>query len=255
MPEKTSPDREPTVRPLTLPINAWWRAFISAIGLAALGAGALAVFVTHLEAGPVALLVVGLILLLIGAGGRLPNRLKVGENEAAWEAVEEFVSRVAGDVPSDQTTELVHALNELGEVAPAAALAGLGAVTERITYREMVVEMLTEAVQNVKGPVALKFSPPAMGDSAVIYVPNGPHLLIQIRNRVDVNIVKEITEIATAESPRGVAKVLLISAQEPSNLASVRLMSNETVSHVRITGRDDLPKLVTAIRAAFEILD
>jgi hypothetical protein len=238
---------------MALQINAWWRGFISVIGLAALGAGGLAVFVTHLEAGPVALLVVGLILLLIGAGGRLPNRLKVGENEAAWEAVEDFVSRVAGDVPSEQTPELIHALTELAEVAPAAAAAGLGAITGRIAYRDMVIEMLTEAVRETNGPVNLKFSPPSTGESSVISAPNGSNLLVQIRNRVDVNVVKEMTAVVAAEVSSGVFRVLLVTNEEPSNLASVRLMSSESVRHVRITGRDDLPKLVAAIRQAFDI--
>ena len=64
-------------------------------GIAGLGAGAVAVFVTHLEAGPVALLAVGLIFMIFGLAGTLPTRLKVGDNEAAWElerqAVETFV--------------------------------------------------------------------------------------------------------------------------------------------------------------------
>jgi len=253
MPDESSSDPRPTVRPMALQINAWWRGLVSAIGLAALGAGGLAVFVTHLEAGPVALLVVGLILLLVGAGGRLPNRLKVGDNEAAWEAVEDFVSRVAGDVPSEQTPELIHALTELAEVAPAAAAAGLGAITGRIAYRDMVIDMLTEALQGVNGSIDLKFSAPPTGDNAVISALNDSSLLIQIRNRVDVNVIKDMTAMVAAEAARGVFRVLLITSEEPSNLASVRLMSSESVRHVRITGKDDLPKLVAAIEQAFDI--
>ncbi len=65
-----------------------------ALGLIGLGAGGVAVFVTHLEAGPVALLVVGFLFLLIGMSGRMPSRLKIGDNEAAWEeAVQVFVER------------------------------------------------------------------------------------------------------------------------------------------------------------------
>jgi hypothetical protein len=119
------------------------------LGLAGLGSGGVAVFITQLEAGPVALLAIGLVLLLIGTGGRLPTRLKVGENEAAWDAVEGFVSRVADEVPSDLAPQLVDALNELAQAAPSAAAAGLGVVTERITYERMVRKMLSEAVREL----------------------------------------------------------------------------------------------------------
>lgn len=59
-----------------------WAAF--GFGLAAMGAGGLAAFKAHLEAPPVALLAVGLILALIGLAGVLPTRLKVGDNEAEF---------------------------------------------------------------------------------------------------------------------------------------------------------------------------
>src|ERR1700678_3802418 len=100
MPDKLRPELTPTVHPLAMTINRWWRACLVALGLVGLGSGGVAVFVIHLEEGPVPLLPGGLILLIIGVGGRLPSRLKVGENEAAWEAVEGFVSRVADEIPS-----------------------------------------------------------------------------------------------------------------------------------------------------------
>jgi hypothetical protein len=233
------------------------------------GLGRGSCFVTHLEAGPVALLAVGLILLLVGAGGRLPSRLKVGENEAAWEgAVEEFVSRVAKELPSEQAPELVYALNELAEVAPSAAVARLGAVTERFTYRPVVMEMLNEAVQEInrsqlngsaKGPVPLEFSPVGTGGpardryDAVISASNGACPLAKIAYRVDVDTVKEIAETASKEAAKGAVGALLISNQEPTLAAVPRLMINNFVRHIRITNKDDLPKLAGAIRAALDI--
>src|SRR6266566_2872095 len=99
---------------------------LDVLGIAALGAGGAAVFITHLEAGPVALLVVGLILLLVGMSGRMPTRLKVGENEAAWEiereAVQVFVERVAEDVSVENKPELLDALGDLAEGAPDVAV-------------------------------------------------------------------------------------------------------------------------------------
>lgn len=51
------------------------------LGLAGLASGAVAVFVSHTEAGPVALLVAGLLCIIIALGGRIPARIKAGEYE------------------------------------------------------------------------------------------------------------------------------------------------------------------------------
>jgi hypothetical protein len=64
-----------------------------ALGIASLGAGGVAVFITHVEAGPVALLFVGLIFMIVALSGRLPTRLKLGENEAEWQRLQATLSR------------------------------------------------------------------------------------------------------------------------------------------------------------------
>jgi tetratricopeptide (TPR) repeat protein len=78
-------------------LSRWWRAVAVALGAAGLGAGGVAVFVTKLEAGPVALLAVGFLFLIVGMSGRLPNRLKIGENEAEW--ITESKERIRQQVP------------------------------------------------------------------------------------------------------------------------------------------------------------
>jgi hypothetical protein len=113
------PKRAPgAVKKLSMP----GRVTAFALGIIALGAGGAAVFITHLEAGPVALLAVGLIFMIVGLAGTLPTRLKVGDNEAAWElerqAVETFVERVAEDTPVANRGELQLALGDLAEDAP-----------------------------------------------------------------------------------------------------------------------------------------
>ena len=60
------------------------RACAVTIGFASPVAGGVAVFVTTAGWGAVALLAVGVTMLLIGWSGRLPNRLKFGENQAFW---------------------------------------------------------------------------------------------------------------------------------------------------------------------------
>lgn len=266
MPDESRPDLAPAIRPLTLTINRWWRASIVALGLAGLGAGGVAVFITQLEAGPVALLAVGLILLLVGAGGRLPSRLKFGDNEAAWET---FVSQVVDNVPSEQTPQLVDALTKLAEEAPSAAAAGLGAVTARYEYEGLVMAMLAEATKQIDhsqdsptshGTLQLSstgtLDPEPRFFYAAITASDGASLAIEVKHftqRVDVNTIASIAETARIRAKKeGALKVLLISNQETSNLARVRLITSDLVDYILIRDREDLPKLIEAIRAAFE---
>ena len=79
-------------------LSRGWRAVAVALGVAGLGAGGVAVFVTKLEAGPVALLAVGFLFLVVGMSGRLPNRLKIGESEAAWDT-EKSKERIRQEAP------------------------------------------------------------------------------------------------------------------------------------------------------------
>ena len=128
------------VRPITFKLNVWWRAASVALGLIGLGAGGAAVFITHVEAGPVALLIVGLIFLLIGMSGRMPTRIKVGDNEAAWEAVQEFVERVADEVSDEARPELLEAVGDLAEAAPSAATPTFRA----LMYENLIINMLRQ---------------------------------------------------------------------------------------------------------------
>jgi tetratricopeptide (TPR) repeat protein len=84
---------------LPVRLSLWWRAVAVAIGFGGLAAGGVAVFVTSLEAGPVALLAVGFLFLIIGMSGRLPTRLKIGDNEAEWLEIKEAEERIKQQVP------------------------------------------------------------------------------------------------------------------------------------------------------------
>lgn len=119
-----------------------------ALGITGLGAGTVAVFVTHLEAGPVALLAVGLIFMIVGLAGTLPTRLKVGDNEAAWEierqAVETFVERVAEVTPVANQREFLGALGDLVEGAPEVAARGISAFAYEQQLRVELEEVVRE---------------------------------------------------------------------------------------------------------------
>jgi hypothetical protein len=290
MPDESKPNLRSAVRPLTATINVWWRACIIALGLAGLGSGGVAVFVTQLEAGPVALLAVGFVLLLVGVGGRLPSRLKMGENEAAWEGVEEFVRFVGEDTPTEQTPELLEALDDLAEVAPTAAAAGLGGVSARVTYERLVTDMLIQAVDEINndpvldedvyrsvGPspplkVTLELVGPAqMRFDAAIRDAIGNLLVVEVKYlnaKVPAALVRQVREyvrlaadLAKRYDGRPMeVKALLISNQELSEPALAASEAIDSVDgkgrffrNVRVTGMEDFLKVDELIRSAFGI--
>jgi hypothetical protein len=127
------PEQPGTATASQSPLNGWWRTIIVILGFGALGAGGLAVFITHLEAGPVALLAIGFLFLIIGIGGRLPNRLKVGENEAEWNAVAQAFQDVVRVVPPEKFPVVEDAVKDIAAASPSLA---------RNVQRRVAVEMV-----------------------------------------------------------------------------------------------------------------
>jgi hypothetical protein len=80
-------------------VQPWARWVAGFAGAAGCGSGGVAVFLTHLEAGPVALIAGGVLFLLLALGGVLPTRLKIGDNEAEWQEVAESVASIQRQVP------------------------------------------------------------------------------------------------------------------------------------------------------------
>jgi hypothetical protein len=155
---------EPTASPknridgrTSVRLNRWYRCGVVTLGLASLGAGGVAVFATHLEAGPVALLGIGFLFLLIGMSGQLPTRLKFGDNEAVWEAVQGFVERVTESVPEENRTSIVVALDELAYVAPDVAKPVLEAMEYETDVMKMLRELSIES-QDPQSPIP-RFAP------------------------------------------------------------------------------------------------
>jgi hypothetical protein len=103
-------------------ISRWARAAAGFLGLAGVGAGGTAVFVTDVEAGPVALIGVGAIFLLIALAGTMPTRLKIGDNEAEWQEINEAIEAVANAAVGKESSQndLDEALANLASVAPGA---------------------------------------------------------------------------------------------------------------------------------------
>lgn len=133
-----------------------------ALGLAGLGAGGVAVFITHLEAGPVGLLAIGLIFMIIAFGGVLPTRLKVGDNEATWEVEREaagsFIERVTDDAAPEEKPEVIEALDDLAEKAPDLAVRGMNVISYEQLIRMEIAITVHELAQMTGSPDTVKYT-------------------------------------------------------------------------------------------------
>lgn len=231
-----------------------------ALGIAGLGAGAVAVFVTHLEAGPVALLAVGLIFMVVGLAGTLPTRLKVGDNEAAWEierqAVETFVERITEDVPAANQREFLGALGDLAEDAPRFA----APIFSALAYERLVRSMLDDAVKmlgediNLPAPV-LQWEPREadIRPDAVISTADGRTLVIELKisQRISARDVLRQLQRYRDRMP-GLCGAMLIS-KYPVRASEVFTQEPYTY-YVVVAGREDQNELTRAIRRAFDDL-
>lgn len=99
-------------------IQPWARWVAGFLGAAGVGSGGVAVFLTHVEAGPVALIAGGVLFLFLALGGVMPTRLKIGDNEAEWQEIADSVANIQRQVPE------VGALLDSGGVSLDAILSG-----------------------------------------------------------------------------------------------------------------------------------
>lgn len=230
-----------------------------ALGFAALGAGGVAVFVTHLEAGPVGLIAVGLIFMIIGLSGTLPNRLKVGENEAAWEmerqAVETFVERVAEDVPVANQREFLGALSDLAEDAPRFATPMFSA----LAYERLLMSMLGDAVktlgEDINLPAPTLQLEPRMADirpDAVISTADGRTLIVELKISQRISARDILRQLQRYRERMPGSGALLVSKYPVRD--SDLLTQEPYTYHVVVAGREDQNELTRAIRRAFDDL-
>jgi hypothetical protein len=241
------------VLPGALKINSWYRAVSVVLGLAGLGAGGAAVYLTHLEAGPVALLVVGLLMLLIGMAGQLPSRIRIGDNEAEWRQAEagEIVERIADRTPSDEQQELIADLRDLAKVAPQVASPGLSAVA----YQQLVTSMIYDSFVHMAG------SPEGTVGRASL--DGGYDMQLTTDDRTVAFVIKytskrlNLTELAKAvgvpspKSPARYVPIVLVTNSELTTGASAWLERDVQGVYVAVVrGSQDRHQLFAAVTAA-----
>jgi tetratricopeptide (TPR) repeat protein len=138
-------------------IASWARWLAGILGLGGLGTGGAAVFLTHVEAGPVALIGAGVLFLFLALGGVLPTRVRVGDAEAEFHRqVRQSVERI------EQRTPAVGVLMDAGGVSLAAVAAGKAPVPNPSLVRAGVeVGSLAEEVRQLEAIAGEQTVPPA----------------------------------------------------------------------------------------------
>jgi len=246
-------------------LGFWSRVGTTTIGLAGLGSGAVAVFVTHLEAGPVGLLAAGFLLFMIGVGGRMPSRLKVGDNEAEWqeerEAVQEFVERVAVDSQEGRRADLVSALDELAMAAPGVANPALSAMAYEALVLEAIAELSRESEGKISQSGFISVGPPPGPDSqadAILEAADGTKIAVEIkgyRSGLSSGTILSIygTFVRLKAAQGNIRTMLLISRTEVRGSALEVLSRIKGFNLLVLGDVKDTPALKAAIDAAFDV--
>ena len=246
---------------MAIKLNGWYRAAAIILGLAGLGSGGVAVFVTHLEAGPVALLAVGFLLLIIGMGGHMPSRLKVGDNEAAWEvereAVEVFVERVSGEASVERRPEVIEALGELAEGAPRLAAVGMSGIAYEQLVRHTIMEAFKDDRIEDLDREPIRFitqSKPDMGFDGIVVGPNGRMIAIEVmyttRSVSKASIEHMRQQIFHYENePQRFSAVLLVTRSSLTISAQIALHEHPEIRVITFAGPQDKEALIGTVRA------
>ncbi|HUB39988.1 MAG TPA: hypothetical protein VMA72_14145 [Streptosporangiaceae bacterium] len=252
-------DPKPPARQPHAQISIGYRRGLMALGFAGLGSGGAAVFLTHLEAGPVGLLLVGLVLLVIGVGGRLPDRIKVGDNEIAWDAIQDFVLKAAERTPADETPDLLADLNDLAKAAPQAASAGISVVAYEQLINRMVYDTFTGLTDAAPARVGVSGLEGTDRGRDMVIDFDDRALIVQVKyySRSDASdraLLDQATDVLTDRSDvhadRSWRSLLIVAPQLTRRMIDVTRRFPARAFVVIVRGPQDRDYLAQAIRAA-----
>lgn len=147
--------RDVGLRRQAVKVQPWARWVAGFLGAAGVGSGGTAVFLTHVEAGPVALIGGGVLFLFLALGGVMPTRLKIGDNEAEWQELAESVANIQRQAPE------VGALLDSGGVSLDAILSGqIPASNPGLVQAGVKVGALAEDVRQLEAKAGQDLVPP-----------------------------------------------------------------------------------------------
>jgi hypothetical protein len=235
-------------------MSLWYRIGAIALGVAGLGSGGAAVFLTHVEAGPVALITAGFLLLVIGASGQLPNRLKIGDNEAEWYEVFRRVQETAeatAEVTAAKTarSELEIAMRRIEKGSPEAAES---VMMEAFLYHAR--DALSEAVSKLEG-VEHQWHKVGGMKYRVICGSNGKKAYSEIVRYTDkFNLIDRQMYMLSMLADAGVDRMLLITNGELPRATRALAMKDPLIEMVAISREDDGEDTILLIMDAISSL-
>lgn len=148
-------ERDSHKRHEAIKIQPWARWAAGLLGLTGVGSGGAAVFLTHVEAGPVALIAGGVLFLFMSLSGVMPTRVKIGDNEAEWQReVEQSVAIIERRVP-----EVSAALNSSGASLEALLSGSISEVGPNLAQAGVKVGSLAEDVRFLENKAGLDAVP------------------------------------------------------------------------------------------------
>lgn len=208
------------------PLSKWERLAASLSGAALSGAGVAAVFVTSNQAGSVALLLVGVVLLIMGINGSPLTR-------ARYQDYELFMTRrrrqIVASIEQDSPEEARQALQVLTTVDPGASRDPLVAHVSAAVLEREVINRLTVLFPTT----SFAAGPGDMGLDAVVPTPNGT-IGVQVKGGSTPlsglelrNLVLAASRARVPAAPAGVDALLVVTNKPlPTNLPRrVREMS------------------------------
>lgn len=147
-----------------------------------MGGGGVAVYTEDVEAGPVALIAVGAVFLLVSLRGEWPDKLKAGDNEAAWTAAGQILEDVFDEASAETREEIVDRVSQ-PDVPPVISAPVLSAAA----YERLVIDILREEVERGRASEYLSAvrSPNELADrgydDAFQYRDGGKLIIVEIK--------------------------------------------------------------------------
>jgi hypothetical protein len=232
MPNDTHDEQRPFRRAVAIAVWARWVAGF--LGLAGLGSGGTAVFITRQEAGPVALIAAGVVFIFVALGGVMPTRLKVGDNEAEWvNEVGQAAAAVAVSAVTENKERLNENLTRLSELMPrdhvlAPSYAG-GLVYMSYIYRlaKQAIDGRTdiEAYQyNVQNEIFLILK--AINGTIALVEPVTEMQRVLTRDELSRKVVRVTNHLNSAKADYGIDRALLIAEEVPPRSFHAAIVEN-----------------------------
>lgn len=225
---------------------------IAILGLALMFTGIVAVFKTTVEAGPVAMMGIGVLLFLIGVSRQLPTRLKAGDYEAEWSAaVTDALNKVIDEVPPERLPAVERAIHELARTAPTVAASAHKSIVSERELLERVRQAALEVGATLT-PDAARLDNGARADAVV--EANGKKLWVTVSRRylkgwelgASQSLVPKIKEL----DPTFVGNLIVAPPRDGGDPDEVRGLPGEQTWYVWILQDQGHDRIATVMRTA-----